>query len=190
MTGMILSVLACFRHQDDRLHRLADHLFHRQMADGGWNCQSYRGTTHSSVHTTIIVLEGLREYEKMYSDQLPSVRESMRKGVEFLLVHNLYKSHHTGEIFDRRITRLSFPPRWYYDILRALDFFRECDFTYDPRMDEAPEILRKKRRKDGRWPLQNRHPGRTFFELEQPGSPSRWNTLRALQVIRWAEVNT
>ena len=63
ITGMVLSILSCFEYEDDRLDTLADHLLAAQMADGGWNCQRPYGATHSSVHTTISVLEGLRLYE-------------------------------------------------------------------------------------------------------------------------------
>jgi hypothetical protein len=48
-------------------------------------------------------------------------------------------------------------------------------------------LVEVRRRDDGRWLLQNRYPGRTFFELENLGEPSRWNTLRALRVLRWWE---
>jgi len=33
--------------------------------------------------------------------------------------------------------------------------------------------------------LQNRYKGKTYFELERLGEPSRWNTLRALRVLKW-----
>ena len=82
-------------------------------------------------------------------------------------------------------TRLSFPPRWHYDILRALDFFYEANADRDPRLDEAIAIVRERRGPDGRWPLQNRHWGKTFFEMERVGQSSRWNTLRALRVLKW-----
>jgi len=187
VTGMVLSILAYFQIRETRVHDLAEHLFGQQMQDNGWNCDSYRGATHSSVHTTISVMEGLREYEKAFSESISLVQQKRAEGVEFLLRHELYKSHHTGEIFDQRLTRFSFPPRWYYDVLRALDFFQECSIDYDSRMNDAIALVKKKQRKDGSWPLQNRHHGRTFFEMEQPGKASRWNTLRALRVLRWAE---
>src|SRR5687767_12961522 len=63
ITGMVLSILSYFEYDDDRLEILADHLLGEQMPDGGWNCQRRYGATHSSVHTTISVLEGLRLYE-------------------------------------------------------------------------------------------------------------------------------
>jgi hypothetical protein len=85
------------------------------------------------------------------------------------------------------MTRFSFPPRWYYDVLRALDYFCDVAAPYDERLEDALELVRRKRRRDGTWPLQNRHPGRTFFEMEKPGRPSRWNTLRSLRILQWAD---
>jgi hypothetical protein len=85
------------------------------------------------------------------------------------------------------MTRFSFPPRWHYDVLRGLDYFRECGPPRDTRLEEAIALVEARRRDDGRWLLQNRYPGKTFFELENLGEPSRWNTLRALRVLRWWE---
>ena len=187
VTGMILSLLAYFKIQDDRIHRLVDHLLHQQMEDGGWNCQSYKGATHSSFHTTINVLEGLREYDKSTISGKRNVTQSQKQGCEFLLVHRLFRSHRSGEVFDPRMTRFSFPPRWKYDILRALDYMQDIRLAHDNRLNDALKIVRRKLRQDGTWLLQNRHPGRTFFELEKVGEPSRWNTLRAMRVLRWFE---
>jgi hypothetical protein len=92
----------------------------------------------------------------------------------------------TGEIINKRWLLLSFPPRWFYDILRALDYFRISGIDPDSRMDEAVQVIAEKRRSDGTWPLQGRHPGKVHFEMEEgSGRPSRWNTLRALRVLRW-----
>ncbi len=63
ITGMVLSILAHFRYHDPRVHDLVEHLLRQQMADGGWNCRSYRGDTHSSFHTTLLALEGLHTYQ-------------------------------------------------------------------------------------------------------------------------------
>ena len=79
---------------------------------------------------------------------------------------------------------LSFPSRWKYDILRALDYFQFAGINYDPRMQDALDILKKKQRKDNKWPVQAKHPGQTHFDMEKTGGPSRWNTLRALRVLK------
>jgi hypothetical protein len=92
----------------------------------------------------------------------------------------------TGELVNPRWLLMSFPPRWFYDVLRGLDYLREAGTQPDPRAREAIEVIAGKRRKDGRWPLQNRHPGREHFVMEEgSGKPSRWNTLRALRVLDW-----
>jgi hypothetical protein len=185
VTGMILSILSHFEYEDARLETIADHLLEQQMPDGGWNCQRPAGATHSSVHTTISVLEGLRLYELHRGRKTRAVQAAQRRGREFLLVHRLFRSHRTGEIIKPIFTRFSFPPRWHYDILRALDHFQAVDAPRDPRLAEAIDIVRKGQQEDGRWSLQHSYKGKTYFELERQGAPSRWNTLRALRVLKW-----
>jgi hypothetical protein len=187
VTGLILSVLSYFRFDEQNVKILTQHLLKQQLPDGGWNCRSYKGDTHSSFHTTINVLEGLREFEKNYHISHFDISASRDKAVEFLLRHHLFKSHRTGKIFDQRMTRFSFPPRWHYDIMRVLDFFRECKIAKDLRMADAVEIISKKRNEKGLWPLQQKHPGKTFFDMEIPGKPSRWNTLRGMRIMKWWE---
>jgi hypothetical protein len=185
VTGMVLSILAHFRVPDPRLHTLAEHLLGQQMPDGGWNCRSYNGATHSSFHTTISVLEGLREYEHAYPDQGATAHAAQAPGREFLLAHRLYRSHRTGEVVSPAMMRFPFPPRWHYDVLRGLDYFQSVNAPRDERLNDAIELLLKKRREDGRWPAYRGPSGRIFFEMEKAGEPGRTNTLRALRVLRW-----
>ncbi len=192
VTGMVLSILSYFEYEDPRLDTIARHLLERQMTDGGWNCRRPEGATHASVHTTISVLEGLRYYvlhrrPEPRGRELRAVYAAQRRGREFLLVHRLFRSHRTGEIIKPAFIRFSFPPRWHYDILRALDYFQAVNAPYDQRLAEAIDIVHRSQRADGRWPLQNRYPGKTYFELERLGAASRWNTLRALRVLKWWE---
>jgi hypothetical protein len=184
ITGMVLSLLSYFEY-DDGLDTLANHLLGQQMSDGGWNCRRDMGATHSSVHTTISVLEGLRLYEQRRGRNAQPVQAAQRRGREFLLVHRLFRSHRTGAIIKPIFLHFTFPPRWHYDILRALDYFRGVHAPCDPRLAEAIDIVRRTRNTDGRWSLENRYKGKTYFELERLGAPSRWNTLRALRVLKW-----
>ncbi|MGB7719688.1 MAG: hypothetical protein WBL65_07295 [Bryobacteraceae bacterium] len=188
VSGMLLAVLCWFGMDDPRVDQLAEHVAAQQMSDGGWNCRAmpgYGGATHGSFHTTISALEGLLEYERFRKSR--AVREVQARGREFLLVHRLFRSHRTGDIVQHAMTRFSFPPRWHYDVLRGLDYFRECGARRDKRLEEGIMLVEVRRRDDGRWLLQNRVPGKTFFELENLGEPSLWNTLRALRVLRWWE---
>jgi hypothetical protein len=182
---MVLSILSYFKHDDSRLDTITNHLLEQQMPDGGWNCQRPHGATHASVHTTISALEGLRFYELHRGRKVRDVRAAQRRGREFLLAHRLFRSHRTGKIIKPVFIRFAFPPRWHYDILRALDYFQAVNAPCDPRLAEAIGIVRSSQRKDGRWPLQHSYKGKTYFELERLGAPSRWNTMRALRVLKW-----
>jgi hypothetical protein len=182
---MVLSILSYFEYDDPRLVTIVAHLLDQQMPDGGWNCRRAGGATHASVNTTISVLEGLRFYDLHRGPKLQAVRAAQRRAEEFLLVHRLFRSHRTGKIMKPAFVRFAFPPRWHYDILRALDYFQAVEAPRDPRLSDAIDIVRNTRRDDGCWPLQHAYKGKTYFELERVGAPSRWNTLRALRVLKW-----
>ncbi|MGD0201921.1 MAG: hypothetical protein ABSD27_14355, partial [Bryobacteraceae bacterium] len=92
----------------------------------------------------------------------------------------------TGRVVKPALLRFVFPPRWHYDVLRALDYFQECRAPRDDRLADAIALVRGRRRPDGRWRLPAGYPGRRHFEMEKAGEPSRWNTLRALRVLKWA----
>jgi len=185
VTSMILALLCYFHYQDERIHSVASYVVSQQMSDGGWNCESYRGATHSSFHTTISALEALYEYQCAFPEEKKQAAQVWAGGHEFLLKHHLYKSQKTGKLFDAKMATMPFPPRWRYDFLRSLDYFRACDAARDDRMCDAIELLQKKQKRDGVWLLNTGMAGRKYFDLEEAGKPSRWNTLRALRVLDW-----
>jgi hypothetical protein len=105
-----------------------------------------------------------------------------------LLERKLFRRKSTGEIVDPTWLQFSFPTHWHYDVLRALDYFRSVGGRPDAHLGEAVALLRSKQQADGKWLLENTHPGRVHFPLEDgDGRPSRWNTLRALRVLKWYE---
>jgi hypothetical protein len=184
VTAMTLSLLCYFQIEDNRLKNLFNFLLDQQMADGGWNCQSFNGAQHSSFHTTISTLEALHHYNSRFGDQNGQIVNAQKKAHEFLLCHHLFKSDKTGVVVSQAMTRFSFPPRWKYDVMRGLDYFQEINAPHDPRFCDAITLLRKKE-KEGKWPLQQKHAGRVFFDMEVAGKPSRINTLRALRILKW-----
>ena len=187
VNGMFLNVASYFKAEAKDLESIVDFLLEEYMPDGGFNCQSNRkGARHSSLHSTISVLEGIWEYQDNgYTYRLKALQDAMKSSVNFILEHRLYKSDKTGAIIDPRFLRLSYPSRWRYDILRALDFFRLAGLPFDKRMQDAIEVILNKRTKDGRWKLQAHHPGAIHFQMEEVRKPSRWNTLRALRVLKY-----
>lgn len=185
LNGMFLNYAAYFLMEEDSLHSIIDFLLSEHMQDGGFNCNSNtKGAVHSSLHSTISVVEGIYEYSKNgYQYRLEELQDAELKSREFLLQHKLFISDRTGNIIDRKMLMLSYPSRWKYDILRALDYFQFARVAFEPRLQDALDILKKKRRKDDTWPVQAKHPGQTHFDMEVAGEPSRWNTLRALRVL-------
>ena len=188
IVGMILQLAVYFKIDDIRIEAIVDNLLSEMMPDGGWNCRRSHSSQphHSSFHTTFNVLEGIYEYvQRGYGALLSDVSTAEQSALELMLQHKLYKSDKTGQIINAKFTRLSFPYRWHYDVLRGLEYFARAGMPQDKRIQDAIDLLQKKRRKDGRWPVQQKYPGKVFFDMEQTGRPSRWNTLRALRVLRW-----
>jgi hypothetical protein len=182
INGRTVAIGASFGQDVDAV---VDRLLGDQLADGGWNCWREQGAVRSSFHSTICVLEGLLAYERATGST--AVVDARRRGEEHLLQRRLFRRLSTGEVINPDWLQFSFPVQWHYDVLRGLEHFREVGDAPDPRLEEAFELVRSKRQPDGTWLLENTHPGAVHFELEEgDGKPSRWNTLRALRVLRWA----
>lgn len=183
INGGTLALGACFGHPS---RRLLDRLLSEQLADGGWNCEAERGSVRSSFHTTICVLEGLLAYEQAVgaSAQVTAARE---RGHEYLLTRRMFRGLESGNVIDQTWTRFSFPPTWRYDVLRGLDYFRQAGVRPDLRMAEALALVEKRRHQNGRWPVLATHADVVGLEMEGgPKKASRWITMRALRVLRWA----
>jgi len=185
INGMFLNYASYFETNENDLKSIVDNILSLQMTDGGFNCRLNRtGASHSSLHSTLSVIEGILEYTRQgYSYRIDELKKAGNESREFILQHHLFKSDHTDKIIDPKMLRLSYPCRWRYDILRALDHFQLTGVEYDPRMNDALEILIQKQRPDKKWPIQAKYPGQTHFDMELPGTASRWNTLRALRVL-------
>ncbi len=187
VNGMFLNYASFFGVTANELQAVVDYILDSVMPDGGFNCELGRrpGVVHSSMHTTISVLEGIQEFlNARHTYRAAELKEAAGAAEKFLLRHRLFKSDRTGEVIDKRWTLFSYPPRWRYDVLRALVYFADSGSVHDERMDDALALLLSKQRKDGTWSVQNKHPGRVHFDMETTGGPSRINTLRALRVLR------
>jgi hypothetical protein len=183
INGAAVAIGAYFGEDVDGI---VERLLTEQMADGGWNCEQESGSTRGSFNSTIAVLEGLLEHERATGGSARETAARLR-GQEYLLVRRMLRRLSTGEIIDPDFTRFSFPTRYLYDVLRGLDYLRDAGVETDERLAESVGLVEGKRDDEGRWALENVHEGTTHFDMDEgEGRPSRWNTLRAMRVLRWA----
>jgi hypothetical protein len=139
----------------------------------------------SSFHTTICVLEGLLAYERA-GRKSAAVTKARERAEDYLLERRMFRSLRTGEVIDKRWLRFSFPTFWHYDLLRGLDYLGNAGIKPDSRVRDAIKMVIERRHQNGRWPLNLLHSERIPLQMETGvGGASRWNTLRALRVLRW-----
>jgi hypothetical protein len=181
INGGVLALGAFFGRPTESLAR---RLLSEQLPDGGWNCEAPK-SSRSSFHTTICVLEGLLEYERTVGPA-PEIAAARQRGHEYLLKRSLFRRLSTGEGANPAFLKFAYPPRYHYDVLRALDYLRDAGVQPDPRIADAVHFVQSRRQPDGRWLLDETHNEALAFPFrESVGEPSRWNTLRALRVLRW-----
>lgn len=185
VAGMFLNYASYFQTPKHQLKNVVDFLLNQRMPDGGYNCESNQhGAHHSSVHSTLSVLEGIESYRQAgHGYRLSELLKSAEEAREFLLVHRLFRSHRTGEIIHKDFLKLVYPARWKFNILRALDYFQSANIDWDDRLQDAIDVLHAKRGKDGRWKGAAQHSGQHHLQMESPREPSRWNTLMAIRVL-------
>ncbi len=186
INGVALAVAAHFGEGGDRIVRT---LLGGRLADGGWNCWAEYGDKVSSFHSTICAVEGLLAWQRAGGSaadiEAADVEAARRAGEDYLLERALFRRRTTGEAADPRFTMLSYPVRWYHDVLRGLEHFRLAD-RRDERLGPAVDLLRSKRLPDGRWRRELHHEGPQLIDVSHgEGDPSRWVTLRAMRVLRW-----
>jgi hypothetical protein len=186
INGRILGIGSYFKEPNGAL---ANQLLGEQLEDGGWNCEAPK-SRRSSFHTTICVLEGLLEYERA-GRKSAAVTKARKRAENYLLERRMFRSLRTGKVIDKCWLRFSFPTFWHYDVLRGLDYLRNAGIKPDSRVREAIEAVIERRHQNGRWPLNLLHPEHIPLEMETGvGGASRWNTLRALRVLRWYNNST
>jgi hypothetical protein len=168
---------------------IVDWFLEHRLTDGGWNCEWVEGSMRSSFHSTLNSLKGLLAYDAA-TGGTDATHAARRSGEEYLLQRSLFRRLSTGEPVGPWVDRFGFPFRWVYNVLNAAEYFRRASLLDgvrpDPRMAESIELIRAARQPDGTWLQAGRHPGRVWFEVDEPaGQPSKWLTLYGTRVLAW-----
>ena len=193
VTGNATRALVQFGYADHPAVRGAfEWLVKNRDKNGGWSCfgsgrnlDSWEGMSAFAVYPKEKWTEGMKR--------------AVELGAEYYLGKELHKQ---GAEYPPW-SRFHYPVHYYYDLLVGLDFMTALGYGADPRLRFALNLLRKKRRPDGRWNLDALHPDAeggvadwyakhpkrapTPFGLEKPGEPSKLVTLKAMQVLKRVE---
>ena len=80
--------------------------------------------------------------------------------------------------------RLGFPSGYVTDVLQVLEALVEAGAGSDPRLARAVEWLLAQQDDQGRWANRYPYTGKLWLDIDAPGAPSCWVTLRACRVLR------
>jgi hypothetical protein len=186
LTGNVLTALMRMGYRpQDRVQKALAWLARVQNADGGWLCPYWRAhvnDTHGCFYGTICPLEAFSMVR--LRDRTKAMKQAIERGLEFLLMHRLYKAdHHKFRVIKKSWCAFGFPYFYGYDILRGLDVVTRLGCVDDARLSDAVNVLVSKRKNGGTWVLDKSPTGRMYVNLEPKSKPSKWITLIALRTL-------
>lgn len=196
--NMARALLRMGYSEDPRVVKSLDWLVRTAHPKGGWTCRF--STDGPATSRSLDAWEGLSAFAAYpRSKWTAAMQQCVERGVEFYLEREL---HLQGDRYEPWY-RFHWPTHYYYDLLVGLDVLTSLGYTDDPRLRFALDLLRSKRRADGRWNLDahqpdpdpesarwyDAHPKQrpTPLAIESPGRPSKMVTLRARLVLARVE---
>jgi len=192
LTGnMVWSLIRLGYLNDERIQKGIDWINKYQRFDDGvasapkgWPYERFemcwgKHTCHMGV---VKVLKALAEIPVQMRSE--ATRQTINLGVEYLLMHHIYKkSHDYPSISKPGWLRLGFPLMYQTDILEILLILTKLN-CQDKRMQDAVDIVLSKQDQQGRWKLENSFNGKFVTDIEKKGKSSKWITLNALRVLK------
>jgi hypothetical protein len=176
---------------DSRVQRGLDWITTYQRFDDGidespkgwpydqWDSCWGRHTCHMGVVKSLKALS-----EIPVGDRSKTVRDTIERGVEFMLKHHVHKrSHDLNRVSKPGWLRFGFPLMYQTDALEILGILTKLGCR-DSRMQEAVDLVLSKQDSRGRWELENTYNGRYQVNVERKGKESKWVTLNALRVLK------
>lgn len=193
-TGNAARALVKFGYgEKPRVRRAFDWMVKNAAEKGGWSCFGSGRNLDSWEPMSAFAAYPRQKWTK-------GMKEVVEKGAEFFLEREM---HIQGDHYEPWY-RFHYPVHYYYDLLVGLDFMTALGYGSDRRLKHAVDVMRKKRRPDGRWNLDavhpdieggmaewyDKHPKQAPgpFALEKVGEPSKMVTLTALLVSKRLDI--
>jgi hypothetical protein len=122
------------------------------------------------------------------SDRDPDISAAIGVGVELLLSvppeTATYPAGWGNTKPNGSWFRLGFPSGYVTDVLQVMEAVCEAGAAGDPRLAGAVDWLVAQQGPDGRYVDRYAYAGKMAADIDIPGKPSRWVTLRACRVLR------
>lgn len=117
----------------------------------------------------------------------PYVRRAIETGIRFLLSRDpAVADYPTATSVSSSWFRLGFPSGYVADVLQNLESLADLGRARDHRLDHALAWLVSQQDDEGRWTNRYSYRGKLWSDVDEPGAPSRWVTLRACYVLKHA----
>ena len=189
VAGNMARAMIRFGYADDRRVRATLEWFVQTASPlGGWSCFGSGRNLDSWEALSAFAAYPRRRWT-------PAMTACVERAAEFFLEREL---HRQGAPYPPWY-RFHHPTHYYYDLLVGLDLVTALGHGKEPRLRFALDLLRERRRPDGRWNLDAVHPDvegpmaawfrahpkerPTPLVLEVPGAPSKMITLTAMKVL-------
>lgn len=118
----------------------------------------------------------------------PRVADALATGVDFLLSRDPAQADYPMGYGNTKPNgswfRLGFPSGYVTDVLQVLEALCEAGAAGDARLGPALEWLLGQQVAPGRWANRYAYEGKMIVDIDVPGHPSRWVTLRAGRVLK------
>jgi len=118
----------------------------------------------------------------------PHVQRALDAGRDFLLSRDPatadYPMGYGNTKPNSSWFKLGFPSGYVTDVLQVLEALAEAGAAGDPRLRPALDWLLAQQDDRGRWVNRYAYEGKMVTDIDAPGQPSRWVTLRACRVLK------
>jgi hypothetical protein len=123
------------------------------------------------------------------SERTPEMERAIQIGVDFLFSRDPAEADYP---YTERVSstwfKFGFPLSYWSDVLETTEVLAVLGRGDDPRLGNAIQFILGKQDEQGRWKLENTM-NRMWVEIEKKREPSKWVTLRALRVLKRADVH-